>query len=387
MMRLLPWDYGIRNLGRSPSRLGLGVAGSGMVVLLVMAAAAFTRGMGGSLLGTGGSTNVILLGAGSEESIERSEVSGSTAGLAAASIPGIRQRLGVAYVSPEVSVAVPASLTEDGEKGHAVLRGVMPSALLVHERVRILEGRFPGPGELMAGTLAETRMGLPEGSLATGAGVWLDGRKWTVSGRFASPGAVFEAELWAPLQEVLVATTRVRISCVVVTMEDEEGMADADLFAKQRLDLEITAIPEREYYASLFRFFGPVRAMVWTTALLVGAGALLGGLNTLYAAFASRVRELAALQVLGFTRGALLIGMVQEAVLVASAGSIVAASLATVTLDGLAVRVSMGAFGLVVDGPVMATGLATGLLLGLVGALPPAWRCLKVPVAEGLKSE
>ena len=33
MMRLLPWDYGVRNLGRSPLRLLLSLAGAALAVL------------------------------------------------------------------------------------------------------------------------------------------------------------------------------------------------------------------------------------------------------------------------------------------------------------------------------------------------------------------
>jgi len=40
--------------------------------------------------------------------------------------------------------------------------------------------------------------------------------------------------------------------------------------------------------------------MTWITAGLIAAGALFGGINTLYAAFASRVREMATLQAIGF---------------------------------------------------------------------------------------
>src|SRR5213083_11358 len=101
-MRLLPFDYSVRNLGRSPVRLALCVVGGMLVVLLVLAAGSFVRGMNQSLRSSGGASNVILLGAGSEESIERSEIDPTAGSLAFASIPGIRTRLGVPYVSPEV---------------------------------------------------------------------------------------------------------------------------------------------------------------------------------------------------------------------------------------------------------------------------------------------
>jgi putative ABC transport system permease protein len=195
-----------------------------------------------------------------------------------------------------------------------------------------------------------------------------------------------DAEIWVGLQEILVATRRETVSCVVLTMEDGADFADADLFAKQRLDLELVALREGAYYDRMLAFYRPVRMMVWATALLVAAGAFFGGLNTMYAAFAARVRELASLQVLGFTRGALLLGLLQESLLTAAAGSLLAAGIGLWLLDGIAVRISMGAFGLSVDGTAMALGLGAGLALGVLGALPPALRCLRPSLNEGLKA-
>jgi ABC-type antimicrobial peptide transport system permease subunit len=126
--------------------------------------------------------------------------------------------------------------------------------------------------------------------------------------------------------------------------------------------------------------------MVWVTAALVALGGLFGGLNTLYAAFAARVREFATLQTLGFSRLAVLISLVQEAVLVTAGGALLAALLAILFLNGVAVRFSMGSFGLVVDAPVVAAGLLAGVGLGVLGALPPAWRCLRIPVKDALRT-
>ena len=82
-MRQLPFEYAARNLGRSPVRSLLSIGGSTLVVLLVLASAAFVTGMKRSLHVTGAERNVIILGAGSEESIERSEVDVRTATIAA----------------------------------------------------------------------------------------------------------------------------------------------------------------------------------------------------------------------------------------------------------------------------------------------------------------
>jgi putative ABC transport system permease protein len=386
-LKLLPWDYGVRNLGRSPARLASGVIGMALVTAVIIGAAGFVTGMGRTLRGSADPRNVILLGAGSEESVERSEIQASVPGIAAASIPGVRRSLGVPMASPEVNLAVVVGLTRDDTTAHfANFRGVTAMAFAVHASVRIVEGRAPGPGEILVGRHAATRMGVPAEALLPGASLWLDDRPWPISGIFEAPGTVMEAEIWAPLQDLRVATRKEMLSSVVLAMESEEAFEEADLFASQRLDLELVALREVDYYASLHAFYGPVRIMVWTTALLIAVGALLGGLNTLHAAFAGRVRELAALQVIGFSRGALLLGLVQEAMITAAAGSLLGAAAAVLLLDGRAVRISMGTFGLAVDGPTVALGLGVGLLLGAVGVLPPAWRCLRMNVAEALKA-
>lgn len=386
-MKPLPFDYAVRNLSRSPTRLALSLLGSALVVLLVLAAGAFVRGMRSSLDVTGSPDNVILLGAGSEESIERSEISAAVPSLVAAAVPGIKSSLGVAHASPEVHMQIALRTAQDGPEFSSPVRGVAPEALLVHGQVQILEGRLPSPGadEIMVGRLAATNLGLPEARLAIGEPLWLDGRPWTIVGRFAAPGTVMEGEVWAPVRDLMVATRRDTLSCVVLTLGEAE-FADVDAFAKQRLDLELVAIRESEYYAKLSDFFAPVRAMVWATAGLIGAAGLFGGLNTMYAAFASRVREIGMLQSLGFARRAVVLSLVQESLLTAAAGSLLGAAVALLTLDGLAVRFSMGVFGLTVDAPVLAAGLIAGVILGIVGALPPAWRCLRLPIPEALKA-
>src|SRR5688572_19634389 len=200
-MRRLPFDYAVRNLGRSPMRLVLSVGGGVLVVLLVLAAGAFVRGMEKSLDVSGGERNVILMGAGSEESVERSEIDPSTGTLALASVPGIKQRAGVAYVGPEVHLM--SELREgsaDGRVMPVLLRGVTPEAFLVHQRVRVIEGRAPEAGrdEMMVGRLAHTRMGVGPENVAMGAKVWFDKRPWTIVGTFEAPGTVMEAEVWCP---------------------------------------------------------------------------------------------------------------------------------------------------------------------------------------------
>jgi len=106
----------------------------------------------------------------------------------------------------------------------------------------------------------------------------------------------------------------------------------------------------------------------------------------MYAAFAARVREVGMLQALGYTRRAVALSLGEESVFVAAAGAIIGVGLGLLLLDGLAVRFSMGAFAITLDAPVVLAGLAGGLLVGVVGAIPPAIRCLRLPITEALKA-
>ncbi len=385
-MKLLPWEYAVRNLRRHPLRLSLSVAACVLVVLMIMSAAAFVRGMEKSMQLSGGEKNVLLIGAGSEESLERSEITPSAAGIAAASIDGIKTRLGVPYVSPEVHMATLVKLDRGDERTLLTLfRGITSTAFLVHPQVRITSGRAPGQNEILVGKLASAKMGVPDDRLAVGKTLWMDGRTWTVSGRFEAPGTVMEAELWCPLKDLQLAAKRDNLSCIVISLGTAE-LADVKYFCQQRLDLEIVALPEAEYYGKLLKFYRPVQSVVWITAILIALGGLFGGLNTMYAAFAARIRELGTLQAIGFSRAAIIVSLIQESLLACAAGSLLAALVGVILLDGFAVRFSMGAFGMAMDGPVLAVGLTSGLALGLFGALPPAWRCLRMPVAESLKA-
>jgi len=194
-----------------------------------------------------------------------------------------------------------------------------------------------------------------------------------------------DAEIWCPLTDLKIAAKRDSLSCVVLTL-DSATPSDVEIFAATRLDLEIIALLETQYYQKLVSFYRPVRLMVWVTAALIGMGGLFGGLNTLYAAFAARFREIGMLQSLGYSRAAIALSLIQESVLIALTGALVAALASLVLLDGAAIRISMGAFGLAVDAPTLGAGLGAALALGLIGSLPPTINCMRLPVAEALKA-
>lgn len=380
---MLPLGYASRNLLRSPGRLAQLVIGSGLVVALICLAAAFDTGMAKGLAATGDPRNVIILGAGSEDSVERSEVSAATPGIIAASVAGLARIGGEAAVSPEVvynGLIGPA----DGAPARALIRGITPMALAVHRSVRLIEGHLPGPDEVLVGVRAATLLGCADSDLAVGKELHFEDRSLRISGRFIAPGSVLEAELWMDLGDLMTATRRTTLSSVVVRLGEGGDFGEIDLFCATRLDLELVALAEDAYYDKLDAFFAPIALMTWITAALVAAGAIFGGLNTYYAAFAARMAELATLQAVGFRRWMILISLVQEGILATILGTLVALTALMVGCDGLGVSFSTFVFTLSIGDDVLLLGLASGLTLGLLGTLPPAWRCLTTPLPKAL---
>ena len=384
-VRPLPWEYGVRNLFRRPARSALTLGALAIVILLVFVVVAFIRGLETTLDESGDERVVLVHSLGSSENIEYSSVAASTADLLASSLSDIGQRYGVKYVSEELYLGTRVT-SGGGEPTMGLVRGVKPQALLVRSQVQITSGRWPKLGEVLVGRLAATKLGWKEGELAIGRALSFEGREWKVSGTFAAAGGVLESELWCPLDELSQAMKRQDLSFVALRLGPQGKFANVDLFCKQRLKLEIEATGEREYYVSLREHYGPVRMMAWGIVLLIAGAGIFAGLNTMYGAVVGRVRELAMLQTLGFLRRAIALSLVQEATLLAAAGALLAAVVALVVVNGAAVRFTMGAFALRVDSVAMLIGCGTGLLLGIVGALPAAFRAMRLPIVEGLKA-
>ena len=381
---MLPFEYAIRNLWRDPVRLVQAVLGSALVVLMVMIAAAINSGMTGVLSASGSADNVILLGAGSEESVLRSEVSERTAGIAESSLGGIAQVAGQRAVSPEIHQMTLLGVDPSDQK-QAFIRAVTSRSLMVHQRVSVQVGDFLSPGRVLVGRLAWRRLGIAEEALQPGKTIYVEGQPFEIAGLFSAPGTVMESEVWMDLNDLRSLSLRDGLSCVVLRL-DGGDFSDIDLFTKQRLDLELSASRESDYFARIAAFYAPIRGMTWVTALWIATGALLGGLNTLYAAFAPRIREIATLQAIGYSRRAILLSLIQESTIASLCGAILASLLAMGFLNGITISFSIGSFVLSITPGVAIAGLLTGLGLGLIGALPPGLRCLLPPLPSALRS-
>lgn len=384
--RPLPWDYATRNLFRRPGRSLLTMLGLSIVVFIVFLMVSFVRGLTVSLAASGDPTVVLVHSRGASENIENSTIPGNGAALLSASVNGVDSMFGQVCTSPEIYLGTEVVTENLHEPAMGLVRGVTLGAPLVRKRFQLLAGDWPRAGEVLVGRLVATKLGMSTADLSIGRRLTFEGRSWTICGQFVAQGAAFESELWCRVEDLQQAMKRQDLSLIAVAVKDLDTVRDVQEFCQERVDLEWQATSEAAYYASLQTHYGPVKMAALLIVLLVAGAGIFAGLNTMYGAVVGRVRELAMLQTVGFSRRAIALSILQEGILLAAAGSLLASAAAVLLLNGTAVRFTMGAFALQVDSFVMLSGLFVGLIMGLVGALPPAWQALRLPIVDGLKA-
>ena len=247
-MKLLPWDYGVRNLGRRPVRTALTALGLGLVVFLLLLVVGFLRGLENSLEQSGDPEIVLIHNVNSAENLENSSISDEVPALARTEFAPLLQKRGeTVAASPELTIASRVSAGDGkSDRGQlAVMRGVDWSRVfLVRTQVFLTEGALPKGDEILVGRLAGAKLGLPATALAVGSTLQIEGKPRRIAGRFAAPGTLLEAELWLTLDELKTAMKRPNdVSLVALRMapgDRAKQLGLIDYFSRNRRpDLEL----------------------------------------------------------------------------------------------------------------------------------------------------
>jgi putative ABC transport system permease protein len=119
-------------------------------------------------------------------------------------------------------------------------------------------------------------------------------------------------------------------------------------------------------------------------------GAILGTMNTMFSAIASRGRELATMRALGFKRRAILFSVVIESAFISLLGGI-AGLLLAIPVNAIStgttnfVTFSEVAFNFRVDWRVGLTGIIVALVAGIIGGALPAISAARMPITRALR--
>ena len=363
----------------------IGIAG---VVGVLVAMLAMGEGFKSTLNRTGSEDSAIILRGGSQA--ETNSV------ITRDQVPLIRSLAGIArdgdgnpLVSPELSQVVDLKSVSDNTDANVQLRGIGPEAWALRPNVRIVEGRRfeTGLREMVVGRGAQGQFR----GIAVGDSVRLGNQDWTVVGAFES-GDSHESELWADAEVVANAYNRGAFQSVTVKLQDGDGLDQlkAAMAGDPRLKLDVQTT--RSYYASQSRqLTAIINILGKVIGVIMAIGAVFGALNTMYAAVATRAREIATLRALGFRGLPVVLAVMLETLLLALIGGVLGAAIAWLLFNGYSVSTlgqnfSQIVFQFRVSPELLWTGLKWALGIGLVGGLFPALRAARLEVATALRA-
>lgn len=305
--------------------------------------------------------------------------------------PGVARENGNAVASAELFVIIDVPKRSSGTDANVPFRGIEPTATAVRGNVKILQGRMfeRGRNEVIAGAAAAREFA----GLDAGKTIKLGKTEWNVVGIFSAGGGAGESELWTDttvLQEAYGRGDSYQSVCV--KLESTGKFKEFKDSLTSNPQIKVKALRQTEFYADQSTMTTTFIAVIGTIiALMMALGALLGALNTMYNAVASRSREIATLRALGFGATPVVCSVLLESLVLALAGGIIGGLGAYLAFDGYGAATmnfqtfSQIAFAFAVTPQLLFVAIMLAALIGLVGGLLPAIRAARLPIAAALR--
>jgi putative ABC transport system permease protein len=355
---------------------------------------AMANGYSETLRRTGGEDTAIVLRGASASEV--SSVLGHDATVVISQAPGIaRDEQGKPIASPELVVA--ANLPMKGgnpeeDFGSVQLRGIGDMAWKLRTNAKIIAGRkfTPGLRELVAGRGAQRQFD----GLEVDHEIKLGNQTWKVVGIFESKDAM-DSELWGDA-DVVGPTYRPNGSnssttvFVRLTGADAFDAFKASLTSDPRLQVDVDTTVA--YFSKQSEGMSKViTAIGMVVGAIMAIGAVFGALNTMFAAVATRAREIATLRAIGFRGVPVVVAIMLETMLLALIGGVVGGLIAWLVFNGYtASTLAAGSTGqltfeFAVAPQVLWTGIKWALAIGFIGGLYPALRAARMPVTTALR--
>ncbi len=384
--------WSVTNVGIAtiPQRLGsssviiVGIAG---VVGVLVALLAMAEGFRQTLAQTGDAETAIVMRGGATAELS-SGIAREDATLVE-QLPGIlKDAAGKPIASPELVVVANIPKKASATDANVEIRGVGEQAFALRPNVKIVSGKKFGQGlrELIVGKGALAQFA----GLDPGATINLGNQQWTITGVFES-GDAHESELWGDVEVVSATYRRQGYQSVTVRLTSPDALDQfkAGIAADPRL--KVDAKTTSDYYsAQSENLTRVIKVMGIIIGVIMGIGAVFGALNTMYAAVATRAREIATLRAIGFRGLPVVVSVLLETMLLALAGGVLGAFVAWLifnnyTVSTLGQNFSQVVFAFKVSPALVWSGLKWALAIGFIGGLFPAMRAARLPVTTALR--
>ncbi len=383
----IPISYNVRNLRVRKTTTLMTALGIGLTVAVLVGIGTLVEGLRSSLESAGNPLNLIVMrqGATSElvslvtkEQFDALRVDGRIARLD-----------GEPLVSHEVVSLVNLPHRDDPDSvANVGVRGLSRTGIAMRDDVKLVEGRWFAPGrrEMVVGSGVHA---IREGT-SVGDTLFFGRSDWTVVGVFSAGPSPFDSEIWVDVNLAGADLGRDGfLSSVLLRAQDAEAAEALKNFVADDQRLRLQAERESEYYAKQMNSAQPVRYLGTFVAVIMAVGSCFAAMNTMFAAVASRSREIGVLRLLGFSRFSILSSFVVESVLLALLGGAVGCLL-VLPLNGLEGRIgnfvtfAETTFRFTITPDLLATGLLFATVMGVFGGLVPAANAARKEVLQSL---
>ena len=383
----IPFKYNLRSLFVRRVSNSMTAGAIALVVAVFVAAMAMVAGLNATIKDTSSPDNLIAIRRGA--SSETASIITLDEFDALKFLPSIqRDAAGNPLASAELTEGI-LMPTADGSLDNLPIRGLLPSALAVHEKVRMASGRMftPGLNEVIIGTQIVNRYA----GCSLGADLRFGRRTWKVVGIFDAGGSSFESEVWADLHS-LQEDSRRGSTFNSIRFKLAPGAEVPPLVQRIADDprINLQAETEHDYYQEQSAFAAKLRVLGILVAGIMAFAAIFAAMNTMYAAVAARTTEIGTLRALGFSPGSIMSSFLLESSTLAVAAGMFGIVLA-LPVNGFsskfngAISAPTLAFSFHVTFGIVVQALLFALVMGIAGGWLPARRAMKMTVVTALR--
>ncbi len=371
----LAWSAASVGIATIPQRLGsssvvvVGIAG---VVGVLVALLAMAAGFEATLKQSGTLDTAIVMRAGAQTELN-SVLDHDTVTIAAQEPQVQRNAAGQQIASSELVVVAGLPKRSTGLDANVEIRGVGERAWELRPNVKLIAGRKfkAGLRELIVGKRAREEFA----GVDLGSTLKLNGQLWQVVGEFEA-GDATDSDLWGDF-DVVGPTYRRGASSTAVIVKLTSPAAFPAYKAALATDprIKVDAKTTRGYYTDQSADLTRLLTILGNTiGIIMAVGAVFGALNSMYAAVATRTREIATLRAIGFRGTPVVMSVMLETMLLALLGGVLGAGIAWLVFDHytastLGENFTQIVFSFRVSPQLLWNGLKWALAIGLVGGL------------------
>jgi len=289
-------------------------------------------------------------------------------------------------------VVVVSAMEKLGASGisNVQIRGIPADGMKFRPGAHIVQGRAakPGTDEAVVGARIAGRF----------KNVGLDekfdikkNRPVTIVGVFEDDGSSYESEIWADVDTVRTSFGRTGVSSVRARLESPSKFDAFKTAIESDKRLGLLVMREDAYYEKQSEgtsiFVGALGVLI---SVFCAAGAMIGAMNTMYAAIANRKREIGILRALGFSRTSILISFVLESTFLSFVGGAlgVAGALAMGSVKFSMLNFASWSemvFGFEPTPSIIIGSLVFAAVMGFVGGFLPAVRAARTSPVTAMR--